>query len=86
MKIYFFPKSFVGRLSLIFAILVPIVNFISFAIDTALPYLMIFLIFAWLILGIIALIKRDWSIVTIISVIIAILTLTQLRGYPGPFN
>ncbi len=86
MKIYFFPKSFVGRLSLIIAILVPIVNFISFAIDTALPYLMLFLIFAWLILGIIALIKRDWSIVTIISVIIAISTLTQLRGYPGPFN
>ncbi|TJX13047.1 hypothetical protein E9840_10915 [Tissierella creatinini] len=86
MKLYFLPKSFVGRLSLIIAILVPVVNFISFAIDTALPYLILFLIFAWLILGIIALIKRDWSIVTVISVIMAIFTLTQLRGYPGPFN
>lgn len=80
MTIKLFPKTIVGKISIILGLLTPVINFVSFAIDsTEMFYVIVGIMIAWLATGIVALLKKDWTIMTILSVIIALITLTQLR-------
>ena len=72
-----------GKLSVVFGLLTPVFFFLAFMVDsTVLIQLTPLIVVAWLISGVIALLKRDWSLVTIISAITSVFVLLQFLSEP----
>lgn len=83
MKMKILPQSIFGKLSVLFGLLTPALFFIAFMVDSmVLIQLTPLIVLAWLISGIIALYKRDWSLVTIISAITSVFVLLQFLSEP----
>ncbi len=77
------PQSVFGKLSVVFGLLTPALFFIAFMVDSmVLLQLTPLMVVAWLISGVIALFKRDWSLVTIISAITSVFVLLQFLSEP----
>ena len=83
MKIKFLPQSFTGKLSVALGISIPILFFLGFYMDSEGPiHLTPIIIVAWFISGTVALIRRDWSIMTILSTIISIIVFFVFMSEP----
>lgn len=83
MKIKLLPQVFFGKLSVVLGFSIPMLSFLGFYLDSVVPmYLSPLVIFAWIVSGVVALFQRDWSIVTMVSTIVAVIVFFVILAQP----